>query len=299
VNEFVQPDTHEDDDLQPNAGSGEDNIDQDLAEDETADSASSAEGDSGDDDEHYVPLSQLLEVRHKLTQAQYRERELSEWKEQHEPLLLEFQGRVPEFRQAITERQQLLQEKEAWTRRAEALQAAMLRAKETGEVDFDPAQQEREQALMLGLQKLNQIDTILEQKMTGFQEQLQRQQREQAQYMESVRLHQESETKFTSELDKILEKAPELEVQRDAFMRQHQASPEASAEEIAGWAVDLATKARVTRAARKNANAKRQPKSASGPSAKPASDEPRAQDYSGMTVRQIVEAKRKELRSLD
>ena len=181
----------------------------------------------------------------------------------------------------------------------EAAQAAILRAKETGDFDYDPKAAMRENALMQGLQKLNQIDSILENKMTGFQQQLAQQQAHQTQQMEQQRLYRDAESKFTSELDKVLANAPELEVQRDAFMRQHQADPRASAQDVAGWAADLAKRARVTRAAGKNAAARRQPRSASGPSSIPSTpfvDE--TVKYAGLTIREIVNAKRKELEDL-
>lgn len=298
--EPVQPENTEDELLQPDSGpGGNENSDQHLAEDETADSASSAGEGVGEDGEELVPLRHLLDTRSKLTQAQQRERELAEWKETYEPLLLEFQARVPEYRQAIVSSHQLAQEKEFLLRQMDAYKAAIKQARETGDFDFDPEAKEREYALMQGLQKLNQIDSILDQKLAGIQEQFQRQQQDTARYMEQTREKQGKESKFLSELDKILEKAPELESQRESFMRQHSADPDASAQEIAGWAAELARRARVTRAAGKNAAARRQPKSASGPSAiSPGGDGGSPTSYAGMTIRQIVEAKRKERQNL-
>ena len=289
-----------DEGLLPDSGAGTTSIDHVPADDETAGAPASSAGEEQvetDEEEHLVPLRHLLEARSRLTATQQREREAADWRAQYEPLLLEFQARVPEFRQAVQERHSLLQEKEIMTRRVEAQQAAMLRAKETGEFDFDPDKEEREYALMKGLQKLNQIDSILDEKLSGLQQHFAQQQAEQTQRAEAVRRYETGEAKFTTELDKLLEKAPELDSHRDSFISQHRAQPGLSAQEVAGWAADMAIKARVTRGGVKNAAARRQPRQASGPggTGSGTGDTP---SYEGMTIRDIVNAKRKELRDL-
>lgn len=303
MSEHDQPDNIGDEQLQSDPGADESRLDQTTDGDTDGESEAPADSGSGGQDdqpeERVVPLRVLLEERSKADQRiallQQRESELSKWREENEPILRNVNDRLPAIRQAMQELEMTRVEKARLEATVNAMRQAAARAKETGTFDFDEGSLAREYEARQLLQQIAQRQENLESSLSQRFQQSETQRLLDMERAAAERKQLERSAAFTADLDKMLAEAgdPDLLIQRDKFIAQHRLQPEATAKDVAGWAVDLAKRAKGTRASMKATTARTMPKTQAGSGAtEPPPKRPNFNDGT-WTVSKIVEWHRK------
>jgi len=258
-----------------------------------------------DEEREYVPLAKFLQQRDARKQAQaeferlqQEAEQLRHWRQEYEPVLEEARRIWPEMQQQASQVPHLMQELEHQKALLSFYKQHLAKAQEEYGLDVDEASFEKDLRMQRALARIENLDTTinaaLSQTLSEREAMYAQHQHEAAQRAAAERARQEREERFNTEFTALTGKAPGLKNFRNALRAEFESNPGARLQDIAADLVQTLT-ARQAVADDSAARMVRTQGASSAARPQVGPDNP-ADKYRGMGVREIIAARRAELK---